>query len=91
MHAQVERRLGSFFFPFSSVPTFHKIKFNVADPHSVAVPGSYVQDVIHARPSRLNKYGDELPGRFDTVLVCVDSTQSDIKCKPHSQVVLTIC
>ena len=78
-HAQVERQLSSVFFPFSSVATYHKVKFRVADPHSVAAPGSEVQDVIHARPARFNKHNSLLPGRFDTVLVRVDGTRPDIQ------------
>ncbi|PIL36324.1 hypothetical protein GSI_00012 [Ganoderma sinense ZZ0214-1] len=78
-HAQVERQLGTVFFPFASVPTYHKIKFRVADPQSVSAPGTEVQDVVHARPARLNKYGSLLPGQFDTALVRIDSARSDIQ------------
>ena len=78
-HAQVEGQLGGVFFPFASVPTYHKVKFRVADPHSVAAPGSEVQDVVHARPARYNKHNNLLPGRFDTALVRVDGTRSDIQ------------
>ena len=67
--AQIERHSASVHIPMQKVPVFHKVKFWVSDPHGLAALGTETRDVIHVRPGRKNKYGDDLPARFDTVLV----------------------
>ncbi|KAI0373820.1 hypothetical protein BV20DRAFT_988937 [Pilatotrama ljubarskyi] len=67
--SEVELACGGIYFPFRTVPVFHKIKFALRDIHGLGVTHSVVQDVVHARPARVGKYGAELPARFDTVLV----------------------
>ncbi|TBU41221.1 hypothetical protein BD309DRAFT_868732, partial [Dichomitus squalens] len=66
---QIERESARVFLPFQTVPTYHKIKFWVPDPHICAAPGTQIRDVIHVRPAHKGKYGDMLSGRFDTALV----------------------
>ena len=61
------------YFNFSKIGAYHKVKFWVSDPHGLAVPGSEMRDVVHVRPGRKNKYGTEIPGRFDTALVRVQA------------------
>lgn len=68
---EVESASASVFYNFRAVHVFHKIKFWVQDPHGFAARDSESRDVIHARPARQNKYGSDIPGRFDTALVRV--------------------
>lgn len=70
---QIERASASVYLNFRTVPVYHKVKFWVRDPHGLAAPGSEMRDVVHVRPSRKNKYGDDIPGRFDTALVRVQA------------------
>ncbi|RPD75308.1 hypothetical protein L226DRAFT_462412 [Lentinus tigrinus ALCF2SS1-7] len=65
--AQLERASASVYFNFHKIPAFHKVKFWLDDPHGF--PDADLRDVIHCRPIRQNKYGDDIPGRFDTALV----------------------
>ncbi|KAI0696143.1 hypothetical protein C8T65DRAFT_698500 [Cerioporus squamosus] len=67
--AQLERAAASVYIPFYKIPVFHKVKFWLEDPHDFALPGSELRDVIHCRPSRKSKHGNDIPGRFDTALV----------------------
>lgn len=67
--AEIERASAGVYFRFSSVAVYHKVKFWIPDPHGLALPGSEMRDVIHARPMRKNKHGSDVPGRFDTALV----------------------
>ncbi|KAI1788238.1 hypothetical protein LXA43DRAFT_1097454 [Ganoderma leucocontextum] len=69
--AQVERHSASVHVPMQKVPVFHKVKFWISDPHGLAAVGTETRDVIHVRPGRKNKYGNDLPARFDTALVRV--------------------
>lgn len=39
------------------------------DPHGFALPGSELRDIIHCRPMRTNKRGDDIDGHFNTALV----------------------
>ncbi|KAI1782635.1 hypothetical protein LXA43DRAFT_977455 [Ganoderma leucocontextum] len=65
----VERHSASVHVPMQKVPVFHKIKFWVSDPHGLAALGTETRDVLHVRPGRKNKYGNDLAARFDTALV----------------------
>ncbi|KAI0703890.1 hypothetical protein C8T65DRAFT_810535 [Cerioporus squamosus] len=67
--AQQERAAASVYLNFHKIPAYHKVKLWLDDPHSFALPGSELRDVIHSRPTRQNKHGHVLPGRFDTALV----------------------
>lgn len=53
---------------FHHVPVYHKAKFWESDfPRYRHASDEY--DVVHAKPSRADKRGRLVPGRFDTVLV----------------------
>lgn len=67
--AQVERSSASVYFNFRTVPVYHKVKFWISDPHGLAALDSETRDVVHVRPARKDKYGNDIPGRFDTALV----------------------
>ncbi|KAI0759461.1 hypothetical protein BD413DRAFT_722365 [Trametes elegans] len=67
--AQVELAAGGVYFNFRNLPVYHKIKFNIYDTQGLGTSTSITQDVAHVRPSRKGKYGADVHGRFDTVLV----------------------
>ena len=66
--AEVERQSQHIVLRFGSVPAFHKIKFVLADAQQIGIMDD-VRDSAHARPSRKDARGRQVPGRFDTVLV----------------------
>ncbi|KAK7023555.1 hypothetical protein VNI00_016675 [Paramarasmius palmivorus] len=57
------------FVPFWKVAVYHRIKFTENDPYSITKGPEYIVDAVHAEPNRKDKYGQVVPGRFDTVLV----------------------
>jgi hypothetical protein len=59
--------------PFRHLPAFHRIKFWIPDPHARSdIPET--KDIAHVRPKQKEKKrGTWKPGRFDTVLVKIDS------------------
>lgn len=60
---------------FDRVPVYHKAKFWEVDfPRYRHASDEY--DVIHATPSRLDKRGKIIPGRFDTALVNLGAGKS---------------
>ncbi|KAJ7882367.1 hypothetical protein B0H14DRAFT_3755572 [Mycena olivaceomarginata] len=67
--AQIERESNSFDVPFNAVPVFQRIKFTAADPYAKEGPSDSIVDSVHVQPSKMAKNGDEIPARFDTVLV----------------------
>ena len=66
--AQVEAASSNIHFPFRKLPVYHRIKFTSHDPYSLDNVETVV-DSVHAQPARSDKYGKEISGRFDTVLV----------------------
>lgn len=71
---QIERAAVNINLPFVHVSTYHRIKFTLGDDNTVI-------DAIHVQPSRKDKTGRRVPGRFDTVLVNVDSAEGNgIQC-----------
>ena len=66
---QVERASAAIYFPFSRVPVWHRVKFTISDPYDLTKHIDPILDVAHAWPARKGKYGAQVPGRFDTVLV----------------------
>ncbi|KAJ7841520.1 hypothetical protein B0H14DRAFT_3694203 [Mycena olivaceomarginata] len=66
---QIERESNSFDVPFNAVPVFQRIKFTAADPYAKEGPSDSIVDSVHVQPSKMAKNGDEIPARFDTVLV----------------------
>jgi len=69
-----EQAAENFFLPFQKLPVFHKIKFWNSDTEGLTGILE-VHDSIHARPLHKDKWGKEVPGRFDTALVkdCADA------------------
>ena len=66
---QVERASATIYFPFSRVPVWHRVKFTISNPYEVTKHIDPILDVAHARPAWEGKYGAQVPGQFDTVLV----------------------
>ena len=66
---QVEQHASKIYFNFFAVPIFHKIKIHISDSEGRGLQDTGVDDVVHVRAARQNKYDDTIPGRFDTVLV----------------------
>ncbi|KAH9896416.1 hypothetical protein C8Q73DRAFT_664234 [Cubamyces lactineus] len=66
--AEVEHASLSVRFHFRKVAAYHKLKFSLIDAQRLGIMDT-TQDVAHARPSRHDKHGRQVPGRFDTVLI----------------------
>jgi hypothetical protein len=66
--AQVEAASLNVHIPFRKLSLYHRIKFVSRDPYSLD-NAQVVVDSIHAQPARKDKYGKEIPGRFDTGLI----------------------
>jgi len=63
--AQLEREIPYVNLPFTTVSVYHRIKFRQVDQEQK----SSVADVLHIQPSRHNKKGHIVAGRFDTALL----------------------
>jgi hypothetical protein len=64
--AQLERSLWNAQLPFTKLPVWHVIKFLRSDP---LTGDRLTADSLHAQPSRSDKRGCPIPGRFDTALI----------------------
>ena len=69
--AQVEATSTSIHIPFSKVSVFHHLKFISYDVYSLNPLDEIVVDSIHTDPVHFDKYGNVVPGRFDTAVVRV--------------------
>ncbi|KIJ12606.1 hypothetical protein PAXINDRAFT_14528 [Paxillus involutus ATCC 200175] len=69
-HAQIEREAEHVHFPFTSVPVYHKIKYNMVDSQGRKDLSTTI-DAVHVKPQGKDSRGRTIPGRFDTVLVNV--------------------
>jgi len=69
---QVEDAATNLYIPFSKISVFHHIKFVLQDVFSKEAFTSVV-DSIHCEPTRLDKHGKYIPGRFDTAIVNLDN------------------
>lgn len=67
---QVERQAAHINLPFVYVSTYHRIKFTLEN-------GNATVDSIHVRPARKDKKGQNIPGRFDTVLVRIGAAEME--------------
>ena len=65
----VERAAATLHLPLTKLPVFHRIKFVTQDPFSLNLSADIVVDAIHCEPSRCDKYGYAVPGRFDTAVI----------------------
>ncbi len=75
--AEVEYASGSIYLNFSTIPVYHRVKFSVNDPHAYSSSDAISRDAIHVRPTRKNKHGNDVPGRFDTALVRIGPGSND--------------
>ncbi|KAI0749087.1 hypothetical protein C8Q74DRAFT_1212299 [Fomes fomentarius] len=75
--AEVEYTSGSIYLNFSTILVYHRVKFSVHDPHAYSSSDAISRDAIHVRPTRKNKHGIDVPGRFDTALVCIGPGSKD--------------
>ncbi|KAL0571739.1 hypothetical protein V5O48_010221 [Marasmius crinis-equi] len=62
----------SVYLPFARVPVWHRVKWTTPDIYSSSSHGTVIVDSVHVNPSRTDKRGHIVPGRFDTVLVNVN-------------------
>ena len=69
--AQVEDASTSIHIPFSKISVFHRLKFVSYDVYSLNPLDEIVVDSIHTDPAHFDKYGNVVPGRFDTIVVRV--------------------
>ena len=80
--AQVQTLSDSFHVPFSKISVFHRIKYFSYDPYSLNPLDEIVTDSIHVDPSHFDKYGKEVPGRFDTAIIQIrEARDLDMKGK----------
>ena len=70
------RESQNLYIPFARVPVWHRVKWTTPDIYNTKTHGSVVVDSAHVNPSRKNKRGHIVPGRFDTVLVNVKDGQA---------------
>ncbi|KAJ7737437.1 hypothetical protein DFH07DRAFT_752997 [Mycena maculata] len=66
---QIESESANIIFSFHALPVFHRIKFTTEDPYTAHGPSDSIVDSVHVQPRKLLKNGEDLPARFDTVLV----------------------
>lgn len=55
--------------PLQSLHVYNKVTFTNPDPYLRLREAPDLVDVVYAKPARPGRYGSEIPGRFDTVLV----------------------
>ena len=53
----------------AKVPVYHRIKYVSHDIHSLDPLAEHVVDSIHVELARHDKYGNVVPGRFDTAVI----------------------
>ncbi|KAJ3576991.1 hypothetical protein NP233_g6 [Leucocoprinus birnbaumii] len=70
---QVKTLAPSIRIPFRRLAVYHRIKYTSYDPHALDPSSPSVVDSIHVDPPSEDKYGNRVPGRFDTVLVNCDN------------------
>jgi hypothetical protein len=71
--SEIEDCLESFTLPITKFPVFHRIKFISA--HCFQSKTRTI-DSVHAQPSQMDKRDRRVAGRFDTVLVSNERTDS---------------
>lgn len=71
---QVERQAETYNVLFNSLAVYHSMKIWLGNMDHHRLSGDE-NDIIHARPSRQDKYKRVVAGRFDTVLIKDDSRQ----------------
>ncbi|KAF9471791.1 hypothetical protein BDN70DRAFT_819556 [Pholiota conissans] len=67
--AQIEASASSLHLPFYGVAVFHRLKFWSNDAYAYDPLARQVVDSIHVEPTRLDKYNNPIPGRFDVALI----------------------
>jgi len=66
---QVEYAASHLHIPLQKISVFHRIRFVARDPFSLDPTGDIVVDSIHCEPAYYDKYGNLIPGRFDTAVI----------------------
>jgi hypothetical protein len=61
--------MSNIWFHFSAVRMYHKIKFTSYKPYAVGGPRKSVVNAIHAQPVQKDKRNQDVPARFDTVVI----------------------
>ena len=79
--AQVKAASNHIHIPFSKVSVFHRVKFVSYDVYSLNPLDESVVDSIHVDPVHLNKYRKIIPGRFDTAIIQVKDSCSNLGLK----------
>jgi len=69
---QVKDAAAGFYIPFHRISVFHRIKFISHDPFSRDPSADIVVDSIHCEPPFSDKYGNHIPGRFDTAVINIE-------------------
>jgi len=79
--AQVKVASNHIHIPFSKVSVFHRVKFVSYDVYSLNPLDESIVDSIHVDPVHLDKYRKIIPGRFDTAIIQVKDSRSDLGLK----------
>jgi len=79
--AQVKVASDHIHIPFSKVSVFHRVKFVSYDVYSLHPLDESVVDSIHVDPVHFDKYRKIVPGRFDTAIIQVKDSRSDLGLK----------
>jgi hypothetical protein len=66
---QIETAASSFHLPITKVSVFHRIKYVSHDVYSMDPLAEQVVDSIHVEPGQYDRYGNLIPGRFDTAII----------------------
>ena len=74
--SQVEAASTSIHIPFKKISVFHHLKFISYDVYSLNPLDEIVVDLIHTDPAHLDKYGNVVPGWFDTVIIWVKDSDN---------------
>ncbi|PPQ77052.1 hypothetical protein CVT24_009600 [Panaeolus cyanescens] len=62
---------------FQKVSVYHRIKFVSHDVYALKPMDEVVVDAIHVDPAHRDKYGMDVPGRFDTALIRVKESAEE--------------
>lgn len=66
---QIEILAHTLHIPFAKLPVYHRLKWVSRDISSLNPDDHAVVDSIHVEPSRIDKHGAVIPGRFDTAMI----------------------
>jgi len=89
---QVEDVAARLYIPFHKISVFHRIKFISQDPYSLDPSLDIVVDSIHCEPSRSDRHGNYIPGRFDVAVINIENGgQAGVKGTCFCEHLIQVC